>query len=84
MNDRIKHHYDIFGRTVTLGKGKAADFGPKSALPGYFNDLGVVTEMHKAKAGQLGGSGADVTEGLIGAIQVDLQLIAESSASSTT
>ena len=76
MNDRLIRQYNSFVTTVAFGTQNAADFAPTSALPGYFTQLGqTITKMDAAKAGQLGGSGADVTEGLISALQADLQLI---------
>jgi hypothetical protein len=76
MNDRIKRHYDAFTSIVTYGTANAAQFGPKSALPAYFTQVdGIVKNMDAAKAGQLGGSGADVAAGLLAALQDDLQSI---------
>lgn len=75
MNDRITRHYNAFTRITAYGTSNAAAFGVKSALPGYFTELGaLLKKMDDAKAGQLGG-GADVTAGLLAAVQDDLQSI---------
>ncbi|MGI9086518.1 MAG: hypothetical protein ACR2HH_02060 [Chthoniobacterales bacterium] len=76
MNDRITRYYKAFKNLAAYGRNNADSFGPASALPGYFTGLdNIIQQMDPANADRLGGSGADVTDGLLTAVQTDLQLI---------
>lgn len=76
MNDRIRRQYNTLGTLSTFITDNAADFSAGSALPGYATQMkGIIKQMDDAKAGQLGGSGADVTDGLLDALKTDLQNI---------
>ena len=76
MKDRSTRQRTAFRKFGGFITTNVADFSPGSVVPGYGTGLtGIAGEMDKKAADQLGGSGADVTDGLMGAVQTDLQLI---------
>jgi hypothetical protein len=76
MNDRIRRQYNTLNTLSAFITANAADYSATSALPDYAATMkDVATKIDTAKAGQLGGSGADITDGLLQALKTDLQNI---------
>lgn len=75
MNDRETRRYEMFGRVITFGKDRAAEFPPGSAAAGHFTKLEeVVADLDAAKATQ-GSGGGTAKEVLLDALRMDVHNI---------